>query len=75
MHHAMALLVADQPAAALNVAKEAMDRALDPKDVLKANEIYACCLKAQDGTVGRANAWLAARPAPAPVGKPDANIP
>lgn len=65
------LLLADRPAEA----KEDFERAYalsEDKDLSEATENLARCMKAQDGTVGRANAWvLSLRPkAPATPATP-----
>ena len=71
------LLLADRPAEA----KDDFERAYalsEDKDLVDATESLARCMKAQDGTVGRANAWVLslrpktppAAPAKAPVTTP-----
>jgi tetratricopeptide (TPR) repeat protein len=60
--HAKLLLIADKPTEALAIAQQALAQAVDAKDISAANELIARCYKAQDGTIGRANAWIAANP-------------
>jgi tetratricopeptide (TPR) repeat protein len=60
--HVLLLLVADKPKEALEAAKQALAIAADPKEMAVANELIARCYKAQDGTIGRANGWIAANP-------------
>ena len=60
--HVLLLLVADKPKEALNTAKQALAIASDAKGLAAANELIARCYKAQDGTIGRANGWIAANP-------------
>ncbi len=60
--HVSLLLIADKPKEALDSAKQALAIANNPKEITTANELIARCYKAQDGTIGRANGWIAANP-------------
>jgi hypothetical protein len=60
--HVLLLLVADKPKEALEAAKQALAIAATPQEITTANELIARCYKAQDGTIGRANGWIAANP-------------
>jgi hypothetical protein len=60
--HVLLLLVADKPKEALEAAKQALAIAATPQEITVANELIARCYKAQDGTIGRANGWIAANP-------------
>jgi hypothetical protein len=60
--HVLLLLVADKPKDALTAAKQALAIAGEAKELAAANELIARCYKAQDGTIGRANGWIAANP-------------
>lgn len=60
--HVLLLLVADKGKEALEAAKQGLAIAADPKQMTTANELIARCYKAQDGTIGRANGWIASNP-------------
>lgn len=70
------LLLADKPDEAMRWAKRAYAEAKTQRDIQNASELIGRCMKAQDGTVGRANAWALGpdtgekKPA-APKGKPE----
>ncbi len=51
-------LLADKPEDALKWAKRAFGEANNPPHVKTATDLIARALKAQDGNVGRANAWI-----------------
>jgi hypothetical protein len=59
VRHAALLLEADRPAEALGLAQRAFVQTKTPAETTTVSNLLACCFKAQDGTVGRANAWLA----------------
>jgi tetratricopeptide (TPR) repeat protein len=60
--HVLLLLVADKSKEALEAAKQVLAIAATPQEITAANELIARCYKAQDGTIGRANGWIAANP-------------
>jgi hypothetical protein len=60
--HVLLLLVANKSKEALDVARQALAIAGTPQEITTANELIARCYKAQDGTIGRANGWIAANP-------------
>ncbi|HUO11023.1 MAG TPA: hypothetical protein VM008_22175 [Phycisphaerae bacterium] len=60
--HATLLLIAGKTDEALDIAKQALAQSTDAKEIAAANELIARCYKAQDGTIGRANAWIASNP-------------
>jgi tetratricopeptide (TPR) repeat protein len=59
MRRARLLLLADRPDEAMDCAQRALDAARLQKDADAANELIGRCIKAQDGTIGRAAAWAA----------------
>jgi hypothetical protein len=52
------MLLADRPEEALKWAKRAFGEASNPPQTKTSTDLIARCLKAQDGNVGRANAWV-----------------
>jgi hypothetical protein len=52
------LLVADKPLEAEAIFRELYKTAISPQDLSTAAEGLARCLRAEDGTLARANAWL-----------------
>jgi hypothetical protein len=60
--HVLLLLVADKGKEGLEAAKQSLAIATTPAEFAAAHELIARCYKAQDGTIGRANGWLAANP-------------
>jgi len=59
VRHSLLLLLADQPIAAMSVARQAFALAATSDEMTNAKELIGRCYKAQDGTIGRANAWAA----------------
>lgn len=60
LRHVALLLLSDQATDAFALAKRAYALAGNAKEMALATDMIARCIKAQDGTIGRANAWIAA---------------
>lgn len=58
LRHAALLLLSDKASDAFSTAKRAYGQAGNAKEMAAANDMIARCIKAQDGTIGRANTWV-----------------